>query len=89
MRCNNEDWAVFWCSLLSPVLLGEIPERRRQRYFQQLSQRNALRPAETPFGTHPASPVAAAEKRRVACIAAAAPIGASRGKSTATCWTVP
>jgi putative transposase len=35
---NDEDWAVFWCSLLSPVLLGEIPERRRERYFQQLSQ---------------------------------------------------
>ena len=38
MRCNYEDWAVFWCSLLSPVLLGEIPERRRELYFQLLSQ---------------------------------------------------
>ena len=44
MRCNNEDWAVFWCSLLSPVLLGEIPERRRERYFQQLSQEERLLP---------------------------------------------
>ena len=35
---NDEDWAVFWCSLLSPVLLGEIPERQRERYFQELSQ---------------------------------------------------
>jgi putative transposase len=35
---NDEDWAVFWCSLLSPVLLGEIPEAQRERYFQQLSQ---------------------------------------------------
>ena len=35
---NDEDWAVFWCSLLSPLLLGEIPERQRERYFQQLSQ---------------------------------------------------
>ena len=33
---NDEDWAVFWCSLLSPVLLGEIPERQRERYFQEL-----------------------------------------------------
>lgn len=33
---NDEDWAVFWCSLLSPVLLGEIPERQRERYFQKL-----------------------------------------------------
>jgi len=37
MGRNDQDWAVFWCSLLSPVLLGEIPERRRERYFQQLS----------------------------------------------------
>ena len=44
MRCNNEDWAVFWCLLLSPVLLGEIPERRRGRYFQQLSQEERLLP---------------------------------------------
>ena len=44
MGCSNEDWAVFWCSLLSPVLLGEIPERRRERYFQQLSQEERLLP---------------------------------------------
>ena len=44
MGCSKEDWAVFWCSLLSPVLLGEIPERRRERYFQQLSQEERLLP---------------------------------------------
>jgi len=44
MRCNKEDWAVFWCSLLSPVLLGEIPQRRRERYFQQLCQEERLLP---------------------------------------------
>jgi transposase InsO family protein len=44
MACSNEDWAVFWCSLLSPVLLGEIPERRRERYFHQLSQEERLLP---------------------------------------------
>jgi len=38
MGRNDEDWAVFYCSLLSPVLLGEIPERQRERYFQELSQ---------------------------------------------------
>ena len=38
MGRNDEDWAVFWCSLLSPVLLGEIPEAQRERYFQQLSR---------------------------------------------------
>ena len=45
MGCSNEDWAVFWCSLLSPVLLGEIPERRRERYFHQLSQEERLLPS--------------------------------------------
>ena len=38
MGRNDEDWAVFYCSLLSPVLLGEIPERQRERYFQELSR---------------------------------------------------
>jgi transposase InsO family protein len=38
MSRNDEDWAVFWCSLLSPVLLGEIPEAQRERYFQELSR---------------------------------------------------
>jgi len=41
---NDEDWAVFWCSLLSPVLRGEIPERQRERYFQELSQQERLFP---------------------------------------------
>ncbi len=38
MGRNDEDWAVFWCSLLSPVLLGEILEAQRERYFQDLSR---------------------------------------------------
>ena len=38
MGRNDEDWAVFWCSLLSPVLLGEVSERQRERYFQELSR---------------------------------------------------
>jgi len=44
MSRSDEDWAVFWCSLLSPVLLGEIPERQRERYFQELSQEERLLP---------------------------------------------
>ena len=31
MGRNDEDWAVFWCTLLSPVLLGEIPQRSASR----------------------------------------------------------
>src|SRR3990167_9401184 len=44
MGRNDEAWAVFWCSLLSPVLLGEIPEAERERYFQQLSHQERLLP---------------------------------------------
>ncbi len=44
MSCNDQDWAVFWCSLLSPLRLGEIPHDQRERYFQQLSQEERLLP---------------------------------------------
>jgi transposase InsO family protein len=44
MGRNDEDWAIFWCTLLSPVLLGEIPEAQRERYFQQLSQQEQRLP---------------------------------------------
>jgi len=74
------------------VLLGEIPERRRERYFQQLSQEERLLPTagENAFGTYPASPVAAAERRRrVGLYRRRRSDGASRGKITATCWTAP
>ena len=38
MGRNDEDWAVFWCSLLSRVLLGDIREAQGERYFQELSR---------------------------------------------------
>ncbi|MBM3153221.1 MAG: DDE-type integrase/transposase/recombinase [Chloroflexi bacterium] len=44
MGRSKEDWAVFWCSLLSPLRLGQVPERRRERYFHQLSQEERLLP---------------------------------------------
>ena len=44
MGRNDQEWAVFWCSLLSPVLLGEIPKGRRERYFQQLSREERVLP---------------------------------------------
>ena len=31
MGCNDQAWAVFRCSLLSPLLLGEVPEAERER----------------------------------------------------------
>lgn len=44
MGCNDEAWAVFWCSLLSPLLLEEIPHGKRERYFHQLSREERLLP---------------------------------------------
>jgi len=41
---NGEDWAVFWCSLLSPLLVGEIPADQRGRYFRELSEEERLLP---------------------------------------------
>lgn len=45
MRGRNEEaWAVFWCSLLNPLLVGEIPANRRESYFRVLSQEERLLP---------------------------------------------
>ena len=76
MGCSNEDWAVFWCSLLSPLRLGEIPERRRERYFQQLSQEERLLPdgqRNRISARTLAPPVAAAERGRRARLVSPAP----------------
>lgn len=40
----DEDWPVFWCSLLAPLRLGEIPEGKRERYFHKLASREHLLP---------------------------------------------
>jgi transposase InsO family protein len=44
MAHNDDDWPVFWCSLLGPVLFGDMTDRQRQRYFHQLSQQEHLLP---------------------------------------------
>jgi transposase len=48
MGRNDQDWVVFWCSLLNPLQLGEISQRRRERYFQKL----AAEPRLLPNGQH-------------------------------------
>lgn len=37
-RDRHEQWAVFWCSLLSPLLYGEIPETEAGTFLRQLSE---------------------------------------------------
>jgi putative transposase len=44
MNHSDDDWAVFWCSLLGPILLDEITTGERRRYLKQLSQREATLP---------------------------------------------
>src|SRR5437868_5887439 len=41
---NDQDWPVFWCSLLSPLLMGEISKGQRGRYFRELSEQERLLP---------------------------------------------
>lgn len=44
MDRDEEAWAVFRCSLLSPLLTGEIPEAEREAYFRSLAQDERLLP---------------------------------------------
>ncbi len=44
MHHNDDDWAVFWCSLLGPILLDEISEGERRGFLKQLSQKEVLLP---------------------------------------------
>ena len=41
---NDEAWAVFWCSLLGPLLTGAVPADQRGEYFRKLSQEERLLP---------------------------------------------
>lgn len=45
MRHDDEDWAVFWCSLLGPILLDDVPTGERTRFLKDLSQREVLLPS--------------------------------------------
>ncbi len=44
MGRDNQAWAVFRCSLLSPLLLGGFPEAEREAYFRTLFQEERLLP---------------------------------------------
>ena len=35
---RQEQWAVFWCSLLGPLLYGDIPPEEAGRFLQELSE---------------------------------------------------
>ena len=41
---RQEQWAVFWCSLLSPLLYGEIPPEEAGRFLDQLASADQVFP---------------------------------------------
>jgi transposase InsO family protein len=44
MVYDEDDWAVFWCSLLGPILLDEVTAGERRRFLQHLSQQEVTLP---------------------------------------------
>jgi transposase InsO family protein len=44
MNYADDDWAVFWCSLLAPILLEEVQPGERTRFLQNLSQQEVPLP---------------------------------------------
>ncbi len=44
MSPNDEEWAVFWCSLLGPVIFGEVEEHDVWAFLRSLTKRKVLCP---------------------------------------------
>ena len=41
---RQEEWAVFWCNLMSPLLYGEIPPEEAGEFLRQLADTEELFP---------------------------------------------
>ena len=44
MDHHDDNWAVFWCSLLGPILLDEVEPGERRAFLKNLSQQEVLLP---------------------------------------------
>ena len=44
MRRGDEQWAVFWCLLLQPVLYGEVDGAEVNQFLKKLAQQEQLLP---------------------------------------------
>jgi transposase InsO family protein len=44
MSDQQEEWAVFWCTLLKPLLYGEIPPEETGRFLRELAEQEHLFP---------------------------------------------
>ena len=41
---RHEQWAIFWCSLLQPLLIGEIPPEEAADFLRELTETEHLFP---------------------------------------------
>ena len=44
MSPKDEEWAVFWCSLLGPVIFGEVEAKNVPAFLESLAKREVLCP---------------------------------------------
>ncbi len=44
MNQKDQTWAIFWCSLLQPVLFGEIEPKEIQGFLKKLAQQHRCFP---------------------------------------------
>ena len=44
MNRKHEEWAVFWCDLLSPIIYSEIEEELTHKYLKELASNDVLFP---------------------------------------------
>lgn len=44
MNARDEAWAVFWCSLLAPLLFGEVSTRETGRFLRSLTEKDCAFP---------------------------------------------
>ena len=49
---RQEEWAVFWCNLMSPLLYGEIPPEEAGDFLRQLADTEELFPVNMPNRRH-------------------------------------
>ncbi len=45
---RQEQWAIFWCTLLSPLFYGEIPPEEAGRFLRQLASQERVFPDGQP-----------------------------------------
>jgi len=47
LRKKDEDWALFWCSLLQPIIFGEVTEEEIYGLLKAIAQEERLFPNGT------------------------------------------